>query len=236
MKALILSAGLGTRLRPLTDRIPKPLVDINGTPVIDLIIDKLEKTGVKEFAFNLHHIPEPLKKHLTDRLGKRAFFTFEEELLDTGGSIASVAEWASDKKVLIVHNGDILSDIMPDGLVSALDSFDVAFALLKRGKSDNVRLDIASGRITDMRNITGAPEEGSGMFTFSGIAAYSSDFIARMPKGKYSVVEYLALGMKNGTVNPGGIVFNNAFWNDIGTFESLEECRREVKDGKYRLP
>ena len=107
MKALILSAGLGKRLRPPTDIIPKPLADINGKPIIDIIVEKLKNIGVDEFAFNLHHLPEKIREHFSSSAEKN-IFSYEEELLDTGGTLASFSDWLSEDEFLIVHNGDIV--------------------------------------------------------------------------------------------------------------------------------
>ena len=233
MKALVLAAGLGKRLRPLTDSIPKPLIDLNGVPVIDRITDRLEAEGVREFGFNLHHLPEALRSHLSARLGDRAFFRLEESLLDTGGSIASFAGWAGGEDFLVVHNGDICSDIPVSPLVDDVATCDASLALVRRGgASDNVRMSLKSREITDMRGLLGASPEGTALFTFAGIAVYSRRFLDMMPEGRYSVVYFITDSLRAGSVKVRGVVFEGAFWSDIGTPESLDECRKAL--GKWK--
>ena len=225
MKALILSAGLGKRLRPLTDTIPKPLADINGKPIIDIIVDKLKKVGVDEFAFNLHHLPEKIKEHFANSQDK-IVFSYEEELLDTGGTLASFSDWLSEDEFLIVHNGDIYSDIDIKILVnSALSKNAPTLALIPNGPVGNVKFSFEEEKIVDFRNSLGIDDPKFINCTFSGIAIYPAKFIKEMPKGKYSVIDYMIEKLREER-NIFGVLFENVYWNDIGTHEALEKCRK----------
>lgn len=232
MKALVLSAGLGKRLRPLTDVIPKPLADINGKPIIDIIVDKLKNIGVDEFAFNLHHLPEKIREHFA-KSNDNIIFSYEEELLDTGGTIASFSDWLNEDDFLIVHNGDIYSNIDIKKLLKiALKKKAPTLALIPNGPVGNVKFDSEKEKIVDFRNSLGIDNPKFTNCTFSGIAIYPAKFIKKMPKGKYSVIDYMIEKLKKGT-DIFGVLFENVYWNDIGTYEALEACRKfDLEKGK----
>lgn len=112
-KAIILAAGLGSRLRPLTDNKPKALVEWEGIPLIDHVVLKLKESGFTEIIINLHHHAEMIMEHVKkmDNFGIRIEFSHEkEELLDTGGGIAN-ASWFFDERPFLVYNVDILCSI-----------------------------------------------------------------------------------------------------------------------------
>lgn len=225
MKALILSAGLGKRLRPLTDIIPKPLADINGKPIIDIIVEKLKNIGIDEFAFNLHHLPEKIREHFSSS-SEKIVFSYEDELLDTGGTLASFSDWLDEGDFLIVHNGDIYSDIDIKFLLNkALEKNAPTLALIPNGPVGNVKFCSESEKIVDFRNSLGIDDLKFINCTFSGIAVYPANFIKEMPKGKYSVIDYMIDKLKE-KKNIFGVLFENIYWNDIGTHEALEACRK----------
>lgn len=108
MKALILAAGLGTRLRPLTDQIPKPMVPIGGKPMLEHHIEHLSASGIKEICVNLHHLPEKITDYFGDgsRWGVKIFYKFEPQILGTAGAIKNFEDLLSDDFLLIY--GDML--------------------------------------------------------------------------------------------------------------------------------
>lgn len=114
MKAMIFAAGLGTRLRPLTETIPKALVEVNGLPLLEIVIRRLQKYGVDEIIVNVHHLAE----HIRDFLERHKYFGIEihlsdetEHLLDTGGGLKKASWFFDDQLPFFVHSVDILSDI-----------------------------------------------------------------------------------------------------------------------------
>jgi len=114
MKAMIFAAGLGTRLKPLTDSIPKALVLITGKPLLEHIILKLKNSGFDEIIVNVHHFPDQIINFLKEKnnFGIRIEVSDERELLlDTGGGIKKVESFFDDGKPFLVHNVDILSNI-----------------------------------------------------------------------------------------------------------------------------
>ena len=120
-KAIILAAGLGSRLGQLTEQIPKALVEWEGSPLIDHVILKLKAAGFTDIIINLHHYAEKIIAHVKkmDHFGINIQFSHEkEELLDTGGGIANAA-WFFDNQPFLVYNVDILCSIDLRALMSA---------------------------------------------------------------------------------------------------------------------
>ena len=105
--AMVLAAGLGQRMRPLTERIPKPLISIAGTPMIDRMLDHLTEGGIKEVVVNTHHLAEQIIAHLKFRQMPSVSIIYEKQLLDTGGGVAQALPFLGKKSFLVV-NSDIV--------------------------------------------------------------------------------------------------------------------------------
>ncbi len=112
-RAVILAAGLGTRLKWLTRHRPKALIDVAGEPAIVHVIRNLVSQGIRDIAINVHYHGDQLIKALGDgsRLGVRLYFSHEEKLLDSGGGVRQALDLLPGKGLLVVHNADVLSDI-----------------------------------------------------------------------------------------------------------------------------
>lgn len=114
MKAMIFAAGLGTRLKPITDNLPKALVPIAGKPLLEHVILKLKASGFDEILVNVHHFPDQIIDFIraNNAFGIRIEISDEREmLLDTGGGVKKAAAFFDDNKPFLVHNVDILSNI-----------------------------------------------------------------------------------------------------------------------------
>ena len=114
MKVMIFAAGLGTRLRPLTNDKPKALVKLNGVPLLERIIRKVSNAGFKEIVVNVHHYAEDVIRFLAgkDHFGLKIHISDESDLLlETGGGLKKAASFFDDGKPFLVHNTDIISDI-----------------------------------------------------------------------------------------------------------------------------
>ena len=111
MKAMVLAAGAGTRLRPLTDAIPKPMLPIGGEPLLVHLLRWLKRYGVDEVALNLHHLPEVIQDALGDgsQLGLNLIYSFEPELLGTAGAVKKLAAFF-DQPFVVIY-GDLLLDV-----------------------------------------------------------------------------------------------------------------------------
>ena len=115
MKAFLLTAGLGKRLRPLTDKTPKCLLPIAGRPLIDYWFDLFEKYGIDDVLVNTHHLPEQMEKHLNNKdfRGKIRLF-YEQELLGSAGTIRANRDFVTDEELFFVFYGDNLANIKID--------------------------------------------------------------------------------------------------------------------------
>jgi MurNAc alpha-1-phosphate uridylyltransferase len=114
MKAMILAAGLGTRLRPLTDHIPKALIEVNGIPLLERVIQRLKFCGFHDIIINVHHFAEHIIEFLQQKrnFGINIWISDETaQLLDTGGGLKQAAWFFDDGQPFLVHNVDILSDL-----------------------------------------------------------------------------------------------------------------------------
>ena len=111
MKAMVLAAGAGTRLRPLTDAIPKPMLPIGGEPLLVHLLRWLKRYGIEDVALNLHHLPEVIQDALGDgsQLGLNLIYSFEPELLGTAGAVKKLAAFF-DQPFVVVY-GDLLLDV-----------------------------------------------------------------------------------------------------------------------------
>lgn len=113
MKALIFAAGLGTRLKPLTNSIPKALVPVNDKPMLEWVILRLIQFGIKEIIINVHHFAEQIIDFLNSKnhFGIKIELSVEQQLLDTGGGLKKAAWFFENEKDIFIHNADVLSDI-----------------------------------------------------------------------------------------------------------------------------
>ncbi|MFQ5638425.1 MAG: NDP-sugar synthase [bacterium] len=112
-QAMILAAGLGTRLRPLTNTRPKALVEVDGAPLLEHILKRLISVGVNEVIINLHHFPDQIIDFIgrKQNFGIRIEFSHEEQLLDTGGGLKKAGPFFDENRPFILHNVDVLTDI-----------------------------------------------------------------------------------------------------------------------------
>jgi mannose-1-phosphate guanylyltransferase len=111
MKAFLLAAGVGSRLRPITDTIPKCMLPVGGQPLLGIWLDAFERAGVDEVLVNLHHLPDVVRSHLDARVGPPAVRTFfEPELLGSAGTLAANRAWVDGEEMFLACNADNLTD------------------------------------------------------------------------------------------------------------------------------
>ena len=120
MKAFLLAAGVGSRLRPITDITPKCMLDIGGRPLLDTWLDALDRAGVDEVLVNLHHLPDIVRSHLAAHEGLPAVRTvYEPELLGSAGTMAANRQWVEGEEMFLACNADNLTDFDLRSLVDA---------------------------------------------------------------------------------------------------------------------
>ena len=120
MKAFLLAAGVGSRLRPITDVTPKCMLAIGGRPLLDIWLDAFDRAGVDEVLVNLHHLPAAVRRHLAARAGPPAVrMVYEPELLGSAGTLAANRQWVEGEELFLACNADNLTDFDLRSLVDA---------------------------------------------------------------------------------------------------------------------
>lgn len=222
--AFVLGAGLGTRLRPLTDHRPKPLLPVRGRPLITYAMDHLIDAGVERFIINTHHLPECYTEAFPDGTwrGRPVLFRHEPVLLDTGGGLKNIEDLLGDDDDLWVYNGDIIADFPLKPLVEAHFRGDreVTLALRSGGETANVGLD-AEGRIIDFRFFLG--RRVARVCQFTGVYLVKRNFLARFSPGEKRDVIAVFIDMVRrcpGAV--GSVIIDAGSWYDVGSRETYE--------------
>ena len=219
--AFVLGAGLGTRLRPLTNRRPKPLIPIANRPLITWAFDHLIGCGVQRFVVNTHWCAERYAEFFPTGEWRGCPIQFIEEtpeVLETGGGIWNARESLSGGP-FIVYNGDILSDIPLQRAIEhhRAAANEVTLILRSSGDNRNVTFDPASGSVFDLRRVLRPELEPQ--FLFTGIYLVEPAFIARIPAAqKISVVPMFHEMIRAGA-KLGGIILDDGDWRDLGTRE-----------------
>jgi mannose-1-phosphate guanylyltransferase len=120
VKAFLLAAGVGSRLRPLTDTKPKCLLDVGGRPLLDMWLDAFDRAGVEEVLVNVHHLPDVVRRHLDERTGPPRVRTFfEPELLGSAGTLAANRQWVDGEELFLACYADNLTDFDLRSLIDA---------------------------------------------------------------------------------------------------------------------
>ena len=181
MRAMVLAAGLGTRLRPLTYEITKPMVPVLDRPVMEHILDLLDRHGFEEVIANLHYFPESIREHFGDRLAYR----FEEELLGTAGGVRACADFFGDEPFLVI-SGDALTDIDLGALAARHPETGGIATLAVKKVSDTreygVVLHDRDGRITGFQEKP-EPEEALSDLGNCGIYVFEPQIFEYFPSG-----------------------------------------------------
>ena len=232
---MILAAGLGSRLRPLTDRIPKALIEVGGVPILERVAMNLIEAGADRLIINLHHLGERIRDFVEERegFGVEVRFSDEREMaLETGGGVLHAAPLLRDDAPFFVHNADILSDLPLKELYQEhLRSHALAtLAVMERESSryllfDQIglfgRVDEGKGIRIESRVSMGAVEK----LAFGGVHVVEGGFPARLTeRGAFSILDaYLRLSAAGERIVPFRI--DTYQWIDIGKPTQLEAAR-----------
>ena len=221
MKAMILAAGRGERMRPLTDHTPKPLLQAGGKPLIVWHIERLAQAGFRELVINHAHLGRQIEEALGrgERWGVRISYSDEAEALETAGGIAKALPLLGDRPFLVV-NGDVYTDYDFQRLRSQPMEGVAAHLVLVDNPPQHPVGDfgLADGKLV---------EQGEERLTFSGIGVYRPEFFASVaPGARAKLAPLLFAALASGQVTA---EHYRGVWVDVGTPERLQALDRTLK-------
>ena len=233
-KAFLLGAGLGTRLRPLTDALPKPLIPFYHRPLIASALDHCLAAGLDDFAINTHHLPDawtgmfpnpPALPATAGNSGRVAFF-HEPVLLDTGGGIKNIEPWINNEP-LLVYNGDILTDLPLDQLLRVHRNSGNRATLALRSIGHNCNIAVEGDRVTDLRHARGIHP---GTHQFTGIYCIEPDILPLIPPHEpVSIVPAFLNLAAEGSL--GACILDQGTWLDLGTRDTYLAAHGLTRSG-----
>jgi mannose-1-phosphate guanylyltransferase len=229
-QAFVLGAGLGTRLRPLTEELPKPLVPIFQKPLITFAFDHVIENGCERLIVNTHPLPERFADEFPDQSyrGLPITFVHEPELLGTGGGIANVLPQLGDEP-FIVYSGDILTDFSLAPLIEAhaRDRNEVTLALRETRFPPSIA--IRDARVTDIGGKFGQP----GQYDFANVSIWNPNLARKVPHAPGSFVPVLTQAIGEGA-RIGGVVMNDGKWFNVGSPREYLEVHRMIANESWR--
>ena len=241
MNAFIFAAGLGTRLKPLTDTMPKALVPVGGKPLLAHVIEKLKAAGCKKIVINIHHFGDMIIDYVNSQnnFGVEILFSDERQmLLETGGAIKHAVDLLGDEPFLI-HNVDILSNVDLKALIEAHnESGSAATLLVSKRNSTRALLFNAEGNLTAWTNKTTGEVKSPysdidisnlNEFAFSGIHIFSPrlfKYFGAYPE-KFSIIDFYLNTCKDENIK--AYTQEGLQLLDVGKLDSLEKAEEFVK-------
>jgi mannose-1-phosphate guanylyltransferase len=233
MKAMVLAAGLGTRLRPLTYEIPKPMVPVLDRPVMAHIVDLCKRQGFDELIANLHYFPDAIRGYFGDELEYR----YEEELLGTAGGVRNVRDFFGEDLVVII-SGDALTDIDLNKLVERHKSAGGIGTLTVKQVDDTreygVVIHDADGRIQGFQEKP-HPDEALSNLGNCGIYCFSPEIFDYFPDTDFvDWANDVFPALLDNDV-PFHIHEIDEYWNDVGSLEELRAGTFDALDGELKI-
>jgi NDP-sugar pyrophosphorylase family protein len=249
MKAMILAAGLGTRLRPLTDDRPKALVELAGRTLLEIALTRLRSFGVSEVIVNAHHYAEMILEYLEthSKFGMQIEVSREEDLLDTGGGLKKAAHFfagagSSLQEPFILHNVDVISTIDLARMMRfhTQQNALATLAVQDRETSRYLLFD-EQGQLRGRRagrnespEVVGSAQKIQPL-AFSGIHIISPEFLLKLvEEGAFSIIAaYLRLAAQGEKI----VAFraDEYYWSDLGRPENIAQAACDITSGKLSL-
>jgi NDP-sugar pyrophosphorylase family protein len=235
MKAMILAAGLGSRLQPLTKSLPKALVPVNDHPLLQIVINRLKRFGISEIIINVHHQRQKILEFIKSNnyFDIRIELSEEDDLLETGGGIKKAGWFFDDGGPFLVHNVDILSNIdIKDMFKYHIENRVLATLAVRKRKTSRQLLFTDEGNMAgwqsgNRRETVEVPGDKTlKPISFMGIHIISPEIFDLLPKESYfSIIEaYLQLVREGKKI----IAYrgDRFYWFDVGSLEKLREAEK----------
>jgi|GEM_PF-143087 len=225
-KAFLLGAGLGTRLRPMTNTLPKPLIPFANRPLMTHVLDHCIAAGINDFAINTHHLHEEWDKTFPDGTYRGAKLTFfhEPELLETGGGIKNIADWIGQDPVL-VYNGDIITDLPIERLITGHMASNNVATLAVQDHGPSIHITVEGHQVTDIRGKVHGKED---THQFTGIYCIDPEILDLIPPDeKISVIPAFIELIRRGELGAYHVK-GTPRWLDLGTRASYLEASAAI--------
>jgi MurNAc alpha-1-phosphate uridylyltransferase len=229
-KAMVLAAGLGLRMRPLTDRMPKPLVPVAGRPLLDHVLDKLGVAGVAEAVVNVHYLGDQIIQHVAARTSPRVIISDERnQVLGTGGGVVKALPLLGDAPFFHVNSDTMWIDGVQSNLTRLADAFDprrmdilllmapTASSIGYGGRGDYTML--PDGALRKRREHQVVP------FVYAGAAIMSPSIFAGAPKGEFSLTRMFDAANEQERLF--GLRLDGV-WMHVGTPDAISEAEEAV--------
>ncbi len=241
MKAMILAAGLGTRLRPLTHTIPKPMVPVAGRPMIEYPLSLLKRHGIREVIINTHHLAGQIQDGLGDgsELGLSISYSHEPEILGTGGGIRNAMHLFGQGPILVI-NGDTLIDVDLTALINRHRQTRAAATMVLielKGKHDFGPVEVDQN--LRVRRIIGKPEQVAGaelrVMTFTGVHIIGPEILAELPEQGFSsiITEGYHKVLEQGQTVMG--YRTRGYWKSLDTAQRVAEAESDILAQRFAL-
>lgn len=233
--AMVMAAGLGKRMRPLTATRPKPLVEVAGKPLIDHVFDRLASAGVKRAIVNVHYLADTLEAHVTDRFEGIEVIVSDErrQLMETGGGLVQARDLLGDAPVLVINSDNLWLDGPIDAIRLLSHRWDDAImdALLlvvpyARANNHHGQGDFrvaADGRIIGRRK-----EGATAPFVYTGIQILHPRIIRDWPEGPFSTNLFWSRAIEAGRAYA---QVHQGLWFDVGTPAAIPKTEAVIANG-----
>ncbi|UOK69383.1 nucleotidyltransferase family protein [Ancylobacter polymorphus] len=232
--AMVLAAGLGTRMRPITDRLPKPMVEVGGRAMIDFALDSLAAAGVTTAVVNLHAHADLLERHLEGRTRPRIILSDERgELLETGGGIARALPLLGDAPFFVMNADTVWIEGIRPNLRSLANRFDpeaMDICLLLAPAATSIGYDGRGDFLMDgLGRLTPRPERLTVPFVYAGAAVVAPALFEDAPQGAFSLNRLFRRAAEAGRLFGQRM---EGVWMHVGTPEAIAEAEEAIARSK----
>ena len=245
MKAMVLAAGYGTRLRPLTDELPKALVPVAGRPMIEYPLLLLRHYGISEIIINAHHLGEKIEERLQDgkKLGLRITYSRERELLDTGGGLLQAKPFLQDGAFVVI-NTDVIIDLPLQAAIDQHRKSGAAATLVLRPDAEadrygaiEISADHRIRKFLNHRAPSSAEARPLRKLMFTGVQILEPkvfDYMEAANLAAFSTTKVTYPKMLTQGESLYGFL-SEGFWQDLGTTDGIREAERKLATGEAKL-
>ncbi len=230
--AMVLAAGFGQRMRPLTDTMPKPLVKVAGRALLDHVLDRLADAGVQRAIVNVHYLAEQIERHVESRTSPQITISDERcVLLDTGGGVVKALPLLGDAPFFHINSDTIWLDSVKPNLTRLAEAFDPstmdALLLLAPGAGSIGYAGRGDFTMAPDGRLTARHERDVAPFVYAGAAILSPRLFDGAPQGAFSLTRLFARAIEQGRLH--GLRLEG-LWMHVGTPEAIAEAEQAISE------